>query len=1731
MQVPEAALYSQFVDRSVREVRLGLQLDNAHRGSRKRKVHDALVAREGVPRSPAQKVLEARFILGGDDVSYLASGLACIWSTVGAVNTTGEAELALAPASLYAPDAVNGIRQGLIRALERRNQQAQKEAPKVLPMLMRVLATVADFVPDVSKEAMELLRKGAVTSAKERATLLVLLRNLKLIMADAGDSTEDPETNLARRILKGSRAGSRESLERIRRLQAEEQKSSRLEKRNEADRKRYLDGLEGAKRDYLAANVAARKEVQRAARTRYNNLVGEANALNKELAEEMDRLKAQLARARESRRQAEAKGRAEVEAAQQRNASNAKEALETENELKKKLKEQRNLTKKARKDAEQKNQQLALKDRVLSKQTLKYEADLLKEREQCEKRIAQLTAALEKAKAKMVQEEEKNKKNQASIIALGKRQAASEKTCSDQLKRLEKEHADATGAVELVRKQNKDWQAELEKAKAALAMREQQLTDERLARAEQLKAWEAKEADLEAELAKLRMYETNHEQRIEELKKCEAALGKAKRELWDVRAEKDEQIQECKRATTKFQTELDACLADAAQLRTLVQQVQGEMGTGAAELKQLKDDLAAKEAEAAAKQQQIDAAQAQLAQAVQTKDARIAILEKAKLATTGQYEIAQASLEQAEKDLAQCDDRYQTLLQQSQEAAETYAEQEVAHALEQERANANAAMQEALDYKDEKIAALQDSFNAQLDAQAAQSAKDCEEAKEALRQATEAALSDEIAQAKGALQAAQQNADKDRNRMLAEQAAAIAKVMQEKQQLRDEHAATEESLKAEIAASEEELQRATKAVDEFEKMAKQATQDAADIIVNAADAMQAQVDQADKKAAVVAQKAWLANNVDKYSDDTDATQALDSFSQCAVVRGLVGQRGPTEPASEACAHDGLLPYAMPDVREFVKRMVPVRSLLEGSADPSDDELAEALQACARHCGEPKRQRTDACALEPASSAVVAEALSSLDNDYAITGPKPASELSEDRCGVEVPHQVRWMPQGMRAETMARVAVLEHAMARCQQVAEHTETGEEVALALLRARAALKFRQMGDLYALDEAAAFDDDPHPLGTEERLVTRPCAMVRGVLSYPTDPGVQRIAEDRASENALTDSNNLKQVMSDNAMATATLRNELRRQGHPSHFYVAPPADQLAFVPAPNPTGGLWDKVKGAVKFVGQLPVDVAQGMFGSNTPDDGQAAQVPRGLPVDPVAGVQVVDGDTPGDATAQVNQATTNAELKALEEQLKRTNAAAREAVAKEQAAADEVRRAQASKDAGPGVIERAVRALRERQAYKKAKEAELRDAREFQAKARREALRKQREERASERLRPSDYSTETWGRIINRAIVAASALAFDGDKDAEKDCPDATAAFLEMNKSPRDGAGEVTAQGRRDGLWAEMHRHLAISQDRLWVFLRLLSGGIGGDVTEVITMANEATLKASKAIQEQRTEIAKRVSDMQSKIVETVVASMLKNSSMTMDYKDDGLAVVDAEARKNLRDLAAGTSARPFFEANVALKNLTESPDAPPTLKDVLAGLANVGVQMQSTLEQTLSNPGTASASLVELSHPSNAYFVSMRADAVAAIRSAHEMLNSELGAAHSKRRLTLWELVEGGCQVLTRRFAELCGFLLVQARTSTGVSAMYVSHQSIYTNASQARVALAKLLTVASLYANRVVAPQYGAVDVQDARGRALVHGERIADIDLTRPRVASRESLYAPISASGYWVVGARQR
>lgn len=198
---------------------------------------------------------------------------------------------------------------------------------------------------------------------------------------------------------------------------------------------------------------------------------------------------------------------------------------------------------------------------------------------------------------------------------------------------------------------------------------------------------------------------------------------------------------------------------------------------------------------------------------------------------------------------------------------------------------------------------------------------------------------------------------------------------------------------------------------------------------------------------------------------------------------------------------------------------------------------------------------------------------------------------------------------------------------------------------------------------------------------------------------------------------------------------------------------------------------------------------------------------------------------------------------------------------------------------------------------------------------------------------------------------------------------------------------------------------------------------------------------------------------------------------------------------------------------------------PVTLVDLLGTLAQTGSSMIQSLEATLNTEGLGGGpSLLELSHPSNSLFVHLRTDAVAAIRNSAERLNVELGLRHV-RRISIWELVEGGNTTLTNRFADFTGHVLVQARSSTGVTAMYVSQQSIMTNAAQANVALIKLADYATEYARSVPPPKpiptvltpSPVMDVETARNEYMDAASKVKETAVCA--VLQRKRGYGSIS------------
>ena len=213
-------------------------------------------------------------------------------------------------------------------------------------------------------------------------------------------------------------------------------------------------------------------------------------------------------------------------------------------------------------------------------------------------------------------------------------------------------------------------------------------------------------------------------------------------------------------------------------------------------------------------------------------------------------------------------------------------------------------------------------------------------------------------------------------------------------------------------------------------------------------------------------------------------------------------------------------------------------------------------------------------------------------------------------------------------------------------------------------------------------------------------------------------------------------------------------------------------------------------------------------------------------------------------------------------------------------------------------------------------------------------------------------------------------------------------------------------------------------------------------------------------------------------------------------------VIDGEIHKQIQDLAAGESGRPFFEANVALRQMRDagqngrvSVDTFERALNGLAGGADKGVQLQSfakTIAEQVADAGANSkgpldsyadclaaltrqmnstlndqltevlhnrgVSIDYLSMARNSYHVKLRPDAMAAIRTAHERMTSEL-----RMRVPLYVLIEGKDDSLTTKFAQFAAQLLMHMRLTSGISAAYVSIATSTINMTQLRISLGRL--------------------------------------------------------------------
>ena len=135
-------------------------------------------------------------------------------------------------------------------------------------------------------------------------------------------------------------------------------------------------------------------------------------------------------------------------------------------------------------------------------------------------------------------------------------------------------------------------------------------------------------------------------------------------------------------------------------------------------------------------------------------------------------------------------------------------------------------------------------------------------------------------------------------------------------------------------------------------------------------------------------------------------------------------------------------------------------------------------------------------------------------------------------------------------------------------------------------------------------------------------------------------------------------------------------------------------------------------------------------------------------------------------------------------------------------------------------------------------------------------------------------------------------------------------------SSRDNLPPNTPEEKRKVLWNDFLRYIAVANDKVIVFIRTLSGLIGEDADSLLVSADAATAEASKELADQKRQIAGKVADFQTKIVETMIAGAVKESGLKLKLganQDEQLLVIDGKTEKELSDLASGQSGRPFFE--------------------------------------------------------------------------------------------------------------------------------------------------------------------------------------------------------------------------
>jgi len=291
--------------------------------------------------------------------------------------------------------------------------------------------------------------------------------------------------------------------------------------------------------------------------------------------------------------------------------------------------------------------------------------------------------------------------------------------------------------------------------------------------------------------------------------------------------------------------------------------------------------------------------------------------------------------------------------------------------------------------------------------------------------------------------------------------------------------------------------------------------------------------------------------------------------------------------------------------------------------------------------------------------------------------------------------------------------------------------------------------------------------------------------------------------------------------------------------------------------------------------------------------------------------------------------------------------------------------------------------------------------------------------------------------------------------------------------------DVASRERRVAVWNDAMREACIAGDRLYAFVRQLSGTISEQVDAVCMIDEGMLVRQQQQTREREARLSDRAAQEHMQLVRNVFSTVIRESGLTLGIEQSGgigqLKVVSNALRKQATELSGGgLSGDGFFANSVRLENLLSKGTGEMTLEQLFVELKDAGRAMKQAADSSY-GPGTgtsASTTLDFLSAPRNSLLLRYKPEALSALRQSFDVFQREMMQQHGRlwRTISAYELIEGNDAQLSTAFATFAAHTLVHARMYSSSTAMYVAAWPAAANAQQLKISLQRLVRVACNY-------------------------------------------------------------